>query len=110
MRVLIQVVTKTDITSLRSEISKSDRMESFGLRLAYSRKLGRKNGWTKLKSSDKEVLGAVNVRWDASLALMMCVVTTRTDSMPSALMAAFLHYILADYGHEIASVNIVPRG
>lgn len=110
MQILIQVVTTTDRTSLRTEISKAGRVEAFGLRVAYTRKSGRKNGWAKIKSADKAKLGAINVRWNASLALLMCVVTTRADSMPSALMSDFLNYILHDYGAEIASINVVPRG
>ena len=37
MQVLIQVVTKPDITSLRTEIIKGQNLALFGLRLALNR-------------------------------------------------------------------------
>jgi len=110
MQILIQVVMIDGTKSPRAFMNKDTDLPNFGLKVDSTKKVGRSDGWTKLKSSPSGAPGAINVEWDASVRILMGRVTTKGSETPDIIIGDFVRYLFARFGQSIESINIIQRG
>ena len=94
--------------SLREKIGADRTIEKHGLTVTQQRKVGRKNGWTKVYAHPYNAYGAVNLHWDPHSALLICRVVTRKGNKPGPLVGRFVGYLLTKYRAQIQSITVVP--
>lgn len=107
MQTLIQVFC-TKGPSLRDAIGDDDdRLASWDLYVVEQLRPGRRRGWSKLRSVEPEVHGAINVQWDAAARVLVCRVVTR-GTRPAPIVGDFVGYLLSRFRRRILAMSIVP--
>lgn len=107
MQIFIQVLT-TAKTSLRDTIVNDKKLEKFGLMVSAQKKVGRSHGWAKVHSSTG-AHGAINIEWDAPLAILHCRVVTKGEGKPEPIISDFVEYLLTRHAKKVQAINILPR-
>ena len=83
MQTLIHVYCKTG-SSLRERIAKDPRLDRHNLYVVKEYQPGRSPGWLKLRSTDAERRGAINLEWDSE-GVLRCRVVNRGGGKPSSI-------------------------
>lgn len=108
MQTLVQVVC-TRGTSLRDRITKDKKLADFGLTTTKARQPGRQHGWAKLRSTEPDRFGALNIEWDGDAGILLCRVVNRGAGRPDRVLGDFVDYLFSRHRSRIEAVNIIPR-
>jgi hypothetical protein len=108
MQTLVQVVCKRG-PSLREAIVKHRRIDRWQLRVAWQKQPGRPRGWAKIKSTEPDRPGAMNIEWDANTSILLCRVVTKGGNRPNLIIGDFVDYLLGRFKRRIEAINIIPR-
>jgi hypothetical protein len=93
--------------SLRERIAKDVRIKSYGLYVVKEHQPGRSPGWLKLRSTEANRHGAINLQWDAP-GILRCRVVNRGAGKPSPIVGDFVEYLLARHRKRIRTISVVP--
>lgn len=93
--------------SLRERIAKDARLESHLLYVVKEQKPGRSPGWLKLRSTEADRHGAINLQWDAA-GVLRCRVVNRGAGKPSPIVGDFVEYLLARHRKRVRTITVVP--
>ena len=93
--------------SLREKIAKDGRLDDFRLYVVKEQKQGRSPGWLKIRSTESDRRGAINVQWDAS-GVLLCRIVNRGAGKPNSIVGDFIDYLLASPG-AYAGHTVVPN-
>ena len=93
--------------SLREKINKDDRLEEFGLTVKNQKKIGRRNGWSKLHSHPHDKYGSLNLHWDPNSSVLICRSITKGRNSPGPLVGAFVGYLMKRHWRQIMSIAVV---
>jgi hypothetical protein len=105
MQTVIQVLC-TGGASLRQRIANDrDRLEEFELKLGPEKKLDRNPGWTKMNGRGN-VLGGVNMSWDAATRTLTCRVVNRRLTRPHRIVGRLVDFLLCRYRNRIKVITI----
>ena len=94
--------------SLREKIAKDRQLEDYSLSVVNELKAGRSPGWLKIRSTEPETRGVINIQWDP-VGVLRCRVVNRRSGRPDAITGDFVAYLLARYRKRLRAVNVVPR-
>jgi len=108
MQTLVQVFS-TAGSSLREAIADDPRLERHAFVVSQEHKPGRQPGWLKLRSSQPDRRGAINVEWEGATHLLNCRIITKGGNRPNLIAGDFIEYLLARHRRRIQSILIVPR-
>ena len=106
MQTIIHVVSKKG-QSLRGRIANDPKLDLFSLHTAEGKRWGRRQGWTKLRSTSAQ--GAINIQWDAPCRMLVCRVVNRLGGTPHDITGHFMAYLLARFRGEIRAIHITPQ-
>lgn len=95
--------------SLRELIAKDSRLERHALEVVREQQAGRSPGWLKLRSTNRERRGAINVRWDRHAVLLQCRIVSRGGGRPNLVLGDFLDYLIARFPRRIRFITISIR-
>jgi hypothetical protein len=93
--------------SLREKIAKDAKLADYRLKVLKEQKPGRSPGWLKLKSTESNCPGAINVQWQQSRALR-CRVINRAGGRPDAIVGDLVSYLLARHRKRLRAVLVLP--
>ena len=108
MQTLVQVVCSKG-KSLRDTIVNDSKLADFGLETKKQRQPGRQHGWAKIRSTEADRQGALNIEWDASTSILLCRVVNRGAGRPNRVLGDFVDYLFHRFRRRIEAVNIIPR-
>lgn len=108
MQILIQVVCRPG-PSLRDVIARDPRIEYHLLTVVSSKRQTRPHGWAKVRSTEPDRRGALNLEWDADTKVLICRVVTRGKGKPNLIIGDFIDYLLKRHSRRIEAINIIPR-
>lgn len=108
MQVLVQVICRRG-PSLRDAIAHDPRIEKHLLTVVSSKRQTRPHGWAKVRSTEPDRRGAVNIEWDADTKVLICRVVTRGPGKPNLIIGDFIDYLLHRFSRRIQAINIIPR-
>ena len=106
-QMVIQVLT-TRSRSLRDTITRDQKLRDYRLKVAQHKKGTRNPGWSKLRSTEG-AHGAINMRWEANLRMLLCRVITKAGGTPGFITSDFVYYLLARYRRKIQAISIIPQ-
>lgn len=95
--------------SLRDAMARDSRLEDHRLEVVRAHQAGRNPGWLKLRSTDAERPGAVNVEWSRDLNVLTCRIVTKLGNKPAMIVSDLIDYLLARHWRRLESVTISPR-
>lgn len=108
MQTFIQVMCRRG-RSLRVGIADDPRLSRFHLEVMREQTPGRRPGWMKLRSTDPQTRGAINVEWDPPVHILNCRIVTKGRGKPNAIAGDFVKYLLARHWRRIEHIDISPR-
>ncbi len=108
MQTVIQVYCRRG-QSLRDAVARDRRLRRHRLTVVKAHQPGRNPGWLKLRSTDPERPGAINIEWNRDVALLTCRVVTKHRNRPHLIIGDFLDYLLARHWRRLESITIAPR-
>ena len=108
MQTLIQVVCSRG-KSLRDVITNDKRLSDFGLETHKKQQPGRRHGWAKIRSSESDRQGALNIEWHGDTNILLCRVVNRGSGRPNRVIGDFVDYLFQCHRRRIQAVNIIPR-
>lgn len=109
MQTLVQVVC-TKGKSLRDFIVNDEaKLAQFGLEIQRKQQPGRPHGWAKIRSSETDPKGALNIEWDGGTSILSCRVVNKGAGKPGLILGHFVTYLFARCHRRIEAVNIIPR-
>jgi len=108
MQTVIQVYC-TRGGSLRERIADDASLNKHLLLVVKELQPGRSPGWMKLRSTETDRHGAINIEWDAGTSILTCRVVTRNRGKPDRIIGDFLEYLLARHRRRVQSVTLAPR-
>jgi len=91
MQTAIQVIC-TKGPSLRALIGDQAR-NSEGWTVT-EKSAGRNPGWMKIKSTERDIWGALNIYWDAETHTLTCRVVNKRYGTPQAIIGRFVTFLL----------------
>ena len=94
--------------SLRESITRDRRLLPHMLQVAKTQKLGRAPGWLKLRSTEADRRGALNIQWHPAGAVLQCRVVNRGAGKPNLIVGDFLDYVLARFRKRVKAITIIP--
>jgi hypothetical protein len=94
--------------SLRERIAADPHLERHLLQVVRQQQQGRAPGWMKIRSTDYERPGAINVEWDGSSSVLKCRVVNRGTGKPHLIVGDFLEYVLARHRKRVKTIAIIP--
>jgi hypothetical protein len=94
--------------SLRAKIAKDQRLADHSLYAVKEQQAGRSPGWLKIKSTEPNRHGAINLQWDAE-GTLRCRVVNRGRGKPDSIVGDFLEYLLARHSKRIIVVAVLPQ-
>ena len=110
MKAIIQAVFNTNLKSVRADLMRQPvSLKESKLEVASPRKQSRPNGWTTLKSSDRNVAGRLKIEWDSRSAILTCRATTKINENPHEIISAFVGFLLKWYEDELLTISIIGR-
>jgi hypothetical protein len=95
--------------SLRERIARDAKLEKHLLQITKEQQPGRKPGWLKLRSTESDRHGAINVEWDADTGILTCRVITRSGGKPNLIVGDFVEYLLARHRTRVRHLVVIPR-
>lgn len=108
MQTLVEVYCKRG-TSLREAIANDSRLAKHGLEVLREHQPGRAPGWAKLRGTEPDRQGTINVEWDAGTHVLRCRVVNRGRGKPNRLIGDLVDYLLARYRSRITLILVVPK-
>lgn len=93
--------------SLRERIARDPQLEKYLLYVVKEQKPGRYPGWLKIRSTQPDRRGAINVQWDAT-GVLRCRVVNRGAGKPNSIVGDFLEYVLARHRKRLRTITVVP--
>ena len=93
--------------SLRDKIAKDSRLDQHSLYVVKEHQPGRSPGWLKIRSTEPDRRGAINLQWDAA-GVLRCRVVNRGKGKPNLIVGDFLDYLLARHRKRIRVVTLLP--
>ena len=108
MQTLVQVVCSKG-KSLRDVIVNDTKLSDFSLVTQKKQQPGRRHGWAKIRSSEPDRRGALNIEWDADTSILLCRVVNRGAGRPNRVLGDFVDYLFHRWRRRIEAVNILPR-
>ena len=91
MQTAIQVIC-TSGPSLRAQIADQGRVSDAWL--VSEKSVGRNPGWMKVKSTERGIWGALNIRWDAEARTLTCRVVNKRYGTPHQIIGRFVAFLL----------------
>ncbi|HYL35635.1 MAG TPA: hypothetical protein VEV17_06970 [Bryobacteraceae bacterium] len=107
MQTVVQVVCTRGL-SLRDAIANDPRLEKHGLAVIQEKKPGRFPGWTKVRTTESESGGAMNIQWDGATNILTCRVINRGSGRPNLIIGDFVDYLLSCHRRRIRLVTVLP--
>jgi hypothetical protein len=109
MQTIIHVHCKRG-ASLRESLSQDEnRLARHMLRIAAHKKPGRPGGWLKIRSTEPDRRGAINIHWRAAESVLLCRVVNRGAGKPNLIVGDFLDYLLAYFRRRVRVITILPN-
>ena len=65
-------------------------------------------GRMKIRSTEPDRRGAINVEWDGSSAVLKCRIINRGLGKPHLIVGDFLEYVLGCHKKRVRTITIVP--
>ena len=93
--------------SLREKIAKDRQLENYMLYVVKEQKPGRSPGWLKIRSTESDRRGAINVQWDAS-GVLRCRIVNRGAGKPNSIVGDFMDYLLARHRKRTRAITVIP--
>jgi hypothetical protein len=90
-------------------IVNDSKLAHFGLVTQKKHQPGRRHGWAKIRSSEADRRGALNIEWDADTSILLCRVVNRGAGRPNRVLGDFVDYLFQRWRRRIEAVNILPR-
>jgi hypothetical protein len=94
---------------MRDAIARNSKLEDHYLKVTEQRRQGRSRGWTKVRSTEPERHGAINLEWDADTNILISRVVTRGRGKPNLIIGDFVDFLLRRFPARIQAINIIPR-
>lgn len=107
MQTVVQVVCSRG-RSLRDAIANDRRLMRHQLEVVQEKKPGRSPGWTKVRTTEGERSGSMNIQWDAATSILTCRVVNRGAGRPNLIIANFVEYLLRRQRRRIKLVTVLP--
>jgi|ERR1035437_1761062 hypothetical protein len=107
MQTLIHIYC-TKGSSLREGMTNDRRLEGHLLQVVNKQQPGRAPGWMKLRSTEPDRRGAINIEWDSSSAVLKCRIVNRGSGKPHLIVGDFLEYILGCHKKRVRTIAIIP--
>lgn len=96
--------------SLRDAVAHDGRLlRRYRLKVVAAHKPGRNPGWLKLRSTEPDRPGAVNIEWNRDVNVLTCRVVTKLRNRPHLIVSDLLDYLLARHWRRLESITIAPR-
>jgi len=108
MQTLIQVVC-TKGPSLRQKIANDSKLADFGLETLKEHQPGRAHGWAKVRSTEPDRQGALNIQWHGETNILLCRIVNKGAGRPHRVLGDFVDYLFKRHRKRIEAVNIIPR-
>ncbi len=93
--------------SLREQVANDNHLDRHFLQVVREQKPGRRPGWLKVRSTESNRRGAINVQWDTA-GVLRCRVVNRGAGKPNLILGDFLDYLLARFRKRLRSIIVVP--
>ncbi len=107
MQTVVQVVCNRG-RSLRDAIANDRRLKTHRLSVVQEKKPGRSPGWTKVRTTEGDRSGSMNVQWDAATNILTCRVVNRGAGRPNLIIGYFVDYLLRRQRRRIRLVTVLP--
>lgn len=108
MQTVVQVVC-TRGRSLRDAIANDRALtRHHHLAVIQEKKPGRSPGWTKVRTTEGDRSGSLNVQWDSSTNILTCRVVNRGAGRPNMIIGYFVDYLLRRQRRRIKLVTVLP--
>ncbi|MEW5914990.1 MAG: hypothetical protein AB1762_01235 [Gemmatimonadota bacterium] len=108
MQTLVEVHCKRG-RSLREAIANDPRLGKHGLEMLREHQPGRAPGWAKLRGTQPDRQGTINMVWDASTHVLSCRVVNRGRGKPNLIIGDLVDYLLARHRARIVAILVVPK-
>ena len=95
--------------SLREAIASDTRLEKYNLTVMRQKTPGRSPGWAKLRSTDPEICGAINLEWDPATKTLLARIVTKGKNTPDRITGDFIAYLVGRHRKKIRSILLLPR-
>jgi hypothetical protein len=92
--------------SLRDSIVNDSELSDFGLAVHERLKRSRSKGWAKIRSSQSDRRGALNIEWNPDTHILLCRIVNRGDGRPDLILGDFVSYLFQRYRRRIKMINI----
>ena len=107
MQTVVQVVCSRG-HSLRDAIANDRKLTRHDLEVMQEKKPGRSPGWMKVRSTESNRGGSMNVQWDAATSILTCRVINRGSGRPNLIIGDFVDYLLSRHRRRIKLVTVLP--
>ena len=107
MQSVIQVVCYRG-GSLREAVANDKRLEKYNLTVLRQKRSGRNPGWAKLRSSEPDVPGAMNLEWDPATKTLMARIVTKGKNTADRITGDFIAYLMRCQRRRIRSILVLP--
>lgn len=94
--------------SLRDAIANDQRLARHDLEIIQEKKPGRSPGWTKVRSTESNRGGSMNIQWDGATSILTCRVINRGSGRPNLIIGDFVDYLLSRYRRRIRLMTVLP--
>ena len=91
-----------------SAIANDKRLEKYHLAVLRQKRSGRNPGWAKLRSSEPDVPGAMNLEWDPATKTLMVRVVTKGKNTADRITGDFIAYLMRYQRRRIRSILVLP--
>jgi len=105
MQTVVQVVCNRG-RSLRDVIANDRKLTN--LEVVQEKKPGRSPGWTKVRTTEGERSGSMNIQWDAATSILTCRVVNRGAGRPNLIIGYFVDYLLRRQRRRIKLLTVLP--
>jgi len=105
MQTIVQVICSKG-TSLRDAIVKDSKLSDFLLEVLKEKTPGRPQGWAKIRSSQSDRQGVLNIEWNSDTHILLCRVVNRAAGRPDQILGDFVAYLFHRHRRRIRAVNI----
>jgi hypothetical protein len=94
--------------SLREALARDRRLAQYHLAVSRQKTSGRNPGWAKIRSTEPDVHGVINLEWDPATKTLMARVVTKGKSTPDRITGAFIAYLIRRQRTRIRSILLLP--
>ena len=105
MQTAIQVIC-TSGPSLRSAIARhARRLEPFQLEIV-AEEAQRNPGWMKIRGTEPEIWGALNISWYADTMTLTCRAVNRQYGAPRRMIGKFVDFLMRHHSNRVKAISI----